>query len=128
MTEVVAVTGASAGVGRAIACEFGRRRAAVGLIARGSAGLEAAAADVARLGGTASVHTADVADWEAVERVAADVEQALGPIDVWVNNAMTTVFSFFDQIEPAEYERATRVTYLGTVWGTRAGPCPYGAP
>jgi NAD(P)-dependent dehydrogenase (short-subunit alcohol dehydrogenase family) len=117
--EVVVVTGASAGVGRAIALEFARHGAAVGLIARGRAGLEAAAAEVASLGGTAYAHSADVSDFEALSGAADAVEEVLGPIDIWVNNAMTTVFSFFDDIDPAEYERATRVTYLGTVWGTK---------
>ncbi len=118
--EVVVITGASGGVGRAIAQEFGRHGAAIGLIARGDAGLRAAAAEVQRLGGTAHAVTADVADFEAVEAAAQEIEQALGPIDIWVNNAMTTVFAYFDDIDPAEYERATHVTYLGTVWGTKA--------
>jgi short-subunit dehydrogenase len=119
-SEVVVVTGASAGVGRAVATEFGRHGAAVGLIGRGRAGLEAAAHEVRCCGGRASIHVADVADAGAVEGAAADIEVELGEIDVWINNAMTTVFAFFDDIDPAEYERATRVTYLGTVWGTRA--------
>ncbi len=118
--EVVVVTGASAGVGRAIAEEFGRNHAAVGLIARGDAGLHTAASEVERLGGTAHPVSADVSDYEAVDAAAQEIEQALGPIDVWVNNAMTTVFAYFDDIDPAEYERATHVTYLGTVWGTKA--------
>jgi NAD(P)-dependent dehydrogenase (short-subunit alcohol dehydrogenase family) len=118
--EVVTITGASAGVGRAIACEFARHGAAVGLIARGDAGLEAAAREVSELGGTPYAHGADVSDFEAVSDAATAIEDRLGPIDVWVNNAMTTVFAFFDDIEPFEYERATRVTYLGAVWGTRA--------
>jgi short-subunit dehydrogenase len=117
--EVVVVTGASGGVGRAIACEFARHGAAVGLIARGRAGLEAAAREVAQLGGVAHAHEADVADYEAVETAAAAIEERLGPIDIWVNNAMTTVFAFFHDVTPQEYERATRVTYLGTVWGTK---------
>jgi NAD(P)-dependent dehydrogenase (short-subunit alcohol dehydrogenase family) len=118
--EVVAITGASAGIGRAIAHEFARHGAAIGLIARGQAGLEAAAGDVRELGGIATAHEADVADAEAVDDAAAAIEAQHGPIDVWVNNAMTTVFAFFDEVAPEEYERATRVTYLGTVWGTRS--------
>jgi NAD(P)-dependent dehydrogenase (short-subunit alcohol dehydrogenase family) len=120
VAEVVAVTGASAGVGRAVALEFAKHGAAVGLVARGRAGLEGAARDVAACGGKALQCEADVADYDAVDRAAAAIEAELGPIDVWVNNAMTTVFAFFDEIDPAEYERATRVTYLGAVWGTKA--------
>jgi NAD(P)-dependent dehydrogenase (short-subunit alcohol dehydrogenase family) len=118
--EVVAVTGASGGVGRAIAEEFGRHGAAVGLIARGRAGLDAAAREVGSLGGSAYVHQADVAEFDEVDGAATAIEERLGPIDIWVNNAMTTVFDFFESISPAEYERATRVTYLGAIWGTKA--------
>jgi NAD(P)-dependent dehydrogenase (short-subunit alcohol dehydrogenase family) len=117
--EVVAVTGASAGVGRAIAREFAKHGAAVGLIARGQAGLDAAAQEVTQLGGTAYAHPADVAEFDQVRSAAAAIEERLGPIDIWINNAMTTVFAFLDDIEPHEYERATRVTYLGAVWGTK---------
>jgi NAD(P)-dependent dehydrogenase (short-subunit alcohol dehydrogenase family) len=117
--EVVAITGASGGIGRAIAREFASHGASVGLIARGRAGLDAAAAEVAELGGTAYAHVADVAEFDQVDAAASAIEERLGPIDVWVNNAMTTVFAFFDDVAPEEYERATRVTYLGAVWGTK---------
>jgi NAD(P)-dependent dehydrogenase (short-subunit alcohol dehydrogenase family) len=117
--EVVAVTGASGGVGRAIAREFAKHGAAVGLIARGAAGLEAAAQEVTELGGTAYAHPTDVAEFDQVQAAATAIEERLGPIDIWINNAMTTVFAFLDDIDPREYERATRVTYLGAVWGTK---------
>jgi NAD(P)-dependent dehydrogenase (short-subunit alcohol dehydrogenase family) len=117
--EVVAVTGASGGVGRAIAREFAKHGAAVGLIARGRAGLDAAAQEVSELGGTAYAHPTDVAEFDQVQAAATAIEEHLGPIDIWINNAMTTVFAFIDDIEPQEYERATRVTYLGAVWGTK---------
>jgi NAD(P)-dependent dehydrogenase (short-subunit alcohol dehydrogenase family) len=117
--EVVAITGASGGVGRAVAREFASHGAVVGLIARGRAGLDGAAKDVADLGGVAYAHQADVAEFQQVADAAAAIEERLGPIDVWINNAMTTVFAFFDDIDPHEYERATRVTYLGAVWGTK---------
>jgi NAD(P)-dependent dehydrogenase (short-subunit alcohol dehydrogenase family) len=116
--EVVVITGASAGVGRATAAAFARRGARIGLLARGRAGLEAARADMEELGGGALTVRTDVADAEAVERAAAAVEDELGPIDVWVNNAMTSVFSPVREMRPEEYRRVTEVTYLGYVYGT----------
>ena len=106
--EVVAVTGASGGVGRAIAREFARHGAAIRLIARGPAGLDAAAKDVAELGWVPSVDIADVAEFGQVAAAADAIERRHGPIDVSINNAMTTVFDFFDDISPDEYEPATR--------------------
>src|SRR5207248_5553956 len=111
---------ASAGVGRAVVREFARRQANVGLVARGQEGLEGARAEVEQAGGQALVLPTDVADPDAVEAAAAAVEDAFGPIDVWVNDAMVTVFAWFEDIEPEEFRRATEVTYLGAVWGTRA--------
>ncbi|HYP52572.1 MAG TPA: SDR family NAD(P)-dependent oxidoreductase, partial [Pyrinomonadaceae bacterium] len=118
--EVVVVTGASAGLGRAIVRAFAREGAHVGLMARGPDGLEAARREVEELGGRALVLPADVADAEAVERAAERVERELGPIDVWVNNAMVSVFSPVKEMRPEEYRRVTEVTYLGYVYGTLA--------
>ena len=118
--EVVVITGAAKGIGRAITRRFAREGASVGLLGRGREALEGARKEVEAAGGKALVIPCDVADAAAVESAAAAVEDALGPIDVWVNNAMTTVFAFFDDIDPDEYKRATEVTYLGTVWGTKA--------
>jgi short-subunit dehydrogenase len=116
--EVVVITGASAGVGRATARAFARQGARMGLIARGQAGLEGARAEVEELGGRATLIRADVADAEAVERAAAAVEEEFGPIDVWVNNAMCSVFAPVIETTAAEYRRVTEVTYLGFVHGT----------
>lgn len=116
--EVVVVTGASAGVGRAVVREFAKSKARIGLIARGKDGLEAARREVEAAGGTALVLPADVADADAVEQSATAVEQAFGPIDIWVNNAMLSVFSPVHLMTPAEYKRVTEVTYLGYVYGT----------
>jgi NAD(P)-dependent dehydrogenase (short-subunit alcohol dehydrogenase family) len=121
MTEKVAlVTGASAGVGRAAALEFARRGYRVGLVARGQRGLQGARREIEQIGGRAAVAAADVADPEQVEAAAAAVESELGPLDVWVNDAMVTVFAPAWEIAPDEYRRATEVTYLGTVYGTQA--------
>jgi short-subunit dehydrogenase len=117
---IVVITGASAGVGRATARAFAERGASVGLIARGKDRLEAAAQEAEALGARAIAIPTDVADAEAVEAAAEEVERQLGPIDVWVNNAMTTVYAPFNAIEPSEYRRATEVTYLGYVHGTMA--------
>jgi NAD(P)-dependent dehydrogenase (short-subunit alcohol dehydrogenase family) len=118
--EVILITGASAGVGRATARAFARRGARVGLLARGRDGLEGARQDVEELGGRALAVPTDVADPAQVEAAASAVEETFGPIDVWVNNAMVSVFSPVKQMEPEEYRRVTEVTYLGTVYGTLA--------
>lgn len=118
--EVVVVTGASAGVGRATARKFGEQGARVGLLARGREGLEGAKRDVEAAGGEALAVPTDVAEFEQVEAAAAAVEEAFGPIDVWVNCAMNSVFSEVRETEPEEYRRVTEVTYLGYVNGTLA--------
>lgn len=118
--EVVVITGASAGVGRAAAREFGRHGAAVGLISRNQERLEAAKKEIEQSGGRALVLPLDVADATAVENAAQRIEQELGPIDIWVNNAMTSVFSPISQMEAEEFKRVTDVTYLGVVYGTLA--------
>jgi NADP-dependent 3-hydroxy acid dehydrogenase YdfG len=116
--EIVVVTGASAGLGRAIARHFGSRGASVGLLARGVEGLEGAKREIEAAGGRALVLPTDVADADAMEKAAAAVEQEFGPIDIWVNNAMASVFSPVMKMEPKEYKRVTEVTYLGIVYGT----------
>lgn len=119
MEGVALVTGASAGVGRATVRQLAADGYAVALIARGREGLEGARTEVERLGRRALAIPADVADESQLEEAAERTESVLGPIDVWVNNAMTTVFSPFMKIEPDEFRRVTEVTYLGVVWGTR---------
>ncbi|MEU4039420.1 SDR family oxidoreductase [Streptomyces collinus] len=116
----VVITGASAGIGRATARLYGRRGADVVLVARGKGGLEAAADEVAALGGRPLVQTADVSDPAQVEAVAEAAEKEFGPIDVWINCAFSSVFAPFEEITPEEYKRITEVTYLGFVNGTRA--------
>jgi NAD(P)-dependent dehydrogenase (short-subunit alcohol dehydrogenase family) len=118
--QVVVVTGASAGIGRATVREFARHGADIALLARGEEGLRAAAAEVGAAGRRALVIAVDVADHQAVDRAAARIEAELGPIDVWVNNAFAGIFAEFVDVSPEEYRRVTEVTYLGQVWGTRA--------
>jgi len=117
--QVVVVTGASGGVGRAVVRQLGAAGAKVALIARGTTGLGAAAVDVGVAGGVGQVYEADVADYEQVRQAAQRIEAELGPIDVWINVAFSSVFARFTDIEPAEFERTTAVTYLGYVWGTK---------
>lgn len=118
--RVVVVTGASAGVGRAVVRKLGAQGASVGLLARGEDGLNAAKAEIEAAGGRALALPTDVADAEAVRAAAAAVERELGPIDVWINNAMTAVFARTWEIPPDEFRRVTEVTYLGVVHGTMA--------
>lgn len=117
----VVVTGGSAGIGRAVVQAFGRRGASVAILARGDDGLSGAAADVeaAGMGGRALPLSVDVADYQAVASAADTVEEQLGPIDVWVNVAFSSVFAPFVEIQPDEYRRVTEVSYLGFVHGTR---------
>jgi NAD(P)-dependent dehydrogenase (short-subunit alcohol dehydrogenase family) len=118
--QVVVITGASAGVGRATAREFAKHGSRVGLIARGLDGLEAAQREVDALGGKALVAAADVADAAQVEAAAEKIERELGPIDIWINNAMTSVFSPIREMTAEEFRRVTEVTYLGYVYGSLA--------
>lgn len=119
-SQVVVITGASAGVGRATAIAFAREGARIGLLARGQAGLDATVRDVEANGGRALAVPTDVADAEQVDRAAAQVEDAFGPIDVWVNNAMASVFARVQDVTADEFKRVTEVTYLGSVNGTLA--------
>lgn len=116
--STVVVTGASAGVGRAVVRAFAERGADVALLARGRDGLESAAREVEALGRRALVIPVDVADADAVEAAAATTEAQLGPIDVWINNAMVSVFSPVQDLTAAEVRRVTEVSYLGYVHGT----------
>jgi len=118
--EIVVITGASAGVGRAAAREFAKHGAWIGLVARGKDGLEGAKREVEAAGGRALMLPTDVADAGAVEAAAEAVESNLGPIDIWLNDAMASVFSPVKQMLPEEYERVTAVTYLGAVYGSLA--------
>jgi NAD(P)-dependent dehydrogenase (short-subunit alcohol dehydrogenase family) len=119
-SQVVVVTGASGGIGRATARAFAARGAKVALLARGAEGLQEAGKEVEALGGTALPISVDVADYAQLDEAADRVERELGPIDVWVNNAFTVVFAPFTQVEPTEFKRVTEVTYLGYVHGTKA--------
>jgi short-subunit dehydrogenase len=117
--SVVVVTGASAGVGRATVRAFAERGADVGLLARDTDGLAAAAKEVRAAGRRAVAVPTDVADPDQVQAAADQIESELGPVEVWVNNAMTSVFAPFTEIDPEEFRRVTEVTYLGYVYGTR---------
>lgn len=118
--KVAVVSGASAGVGRATAVAFAEAGFDVALLARGAAGLAGAAAAVERAGGSSLIIATDVAHFDEVDRAASQVESQWGPIDVWVNDAMTTVFAPSWEIKPADFARAVEVTFLGQVWGTTA--------
>ncbi|MGH9116299.1 MAG: SDR family oxidoreductase [Acidimicrobiales bacterium] len=120
MHQVAVVTGASAGVGRATARAFAARGFDVAVLARGEAGLDAAAKDVESAGRRALAIRADVSKFDEVDRAATRVEEELGPIDVWVNDAMTTVFAPSWEVKPDDFQRAVEVTFLGQVWGTQA--------
>ncbi|MFB9237792.1 SDR family oxidoreductase [Plantactinospora siamensis] len=119
-SQVAVVTGATAGVGRAVVRELAGRGMRIALLARGSTGLDAAAAEVRAAGGQALPIPTDMADYAQVEAAAARVSGELGPIDLWINDAFTSVFAPFVEIGPEEFRRVTEVTYLGYVYGTRA--------
>lgn len=120
LSNVVVITGASGGVGRATAREFARKGYKVALLARGKEGLEGASKDVEALGGKALAIQLDLAKAEEVEAAAERIEKELGPISIWVNNAMNSVFSPVKEMKAEEYKRVTDVTYLGQVYGTLA--------
>ena len=118
--EVVVVTGASGGIGRATAVAFAERGCKVALLARGAEGLEGVSKDVEAAGGHPFPLEVDVADSSAVEGAADTIERELGPVNTWVNDAFTSVFSPFWEITPEEFKRVTEVSYLGFVYGTMA--------
>lgn len=118
--KVVVITGATGGVGRATAWEFAKQGAKIALLARGEEQLEATKREVEELGGQALPIKCDVGSWEQVESAAEQTENTFGPIDVWVNNAMNSVFAPFKEIHPDEFKRVTEVTYLGQVYGAKA--------
>lgn len=117
-SQVVVITGATAGVGRATAREFAKKGYKIGLVARGRDGLEATKNEIEQLGGSAIAVSTDVADYNQVELAAEKIEQAFGPIDIWINNAMASVFSPISEMKPEEFKRVTDVTYHGQVYGT----------
>ncbi len=118
--KVVVITGATSGIGRALARRFAQDGASVALLARGAVGLEATADEVTRLGGHALTISIDVADPDAVEAAAAQIEQLLGPIDIWINNAAVMLYGSIEDLHAAELRRVTDVIYHGAVWGTKA--------
>jgi NAD(P)-dependent dehydrogenase (short-subunit alcohol dehydrogenase family) len=120
MPQVVVVTGASSGIGRAVVRRFAGPDVRIALVARNQEALEAARTEVEQAGGQALVLPTDVADPDSVEAAAAAAEEALGEIDIWINVAMATVFAYFEDVEPEEFRRATDVTYHGSVWGMRS--------
>jgi NAD(P)-dependent dehydrogenase (short-subunit alcohol dehydrogenase family) len=118
--STVVITGATNGIGRATVRRFAGPGVRIALVARGEDGLEAARAEVERAGGRALVLPTDVADAGAVDAAAAAAEEALGPIDIWINNAMATVFAYLWDVSPEEFRRANEVTYFGSIWGMQA--------
>ena len=118
--RVVAVTGASGGVGRAVVREFAKRGDSIALLSRGEVGLAATAGEVTAAGATPMVVPVDVADPFQIEAAVARIENELGPIDIWVNSAFTSIFAPFAEISPEEFKRVTEVTYLGAVYATMA--------
>jgi NAD(P)-dependent dehydrogenase (short-subunit alcohol dehydrogenase family) len=118
--KVVVITGASAGLGRTLVREFAQHGAKVALLARGEDGLKGGVQEVTMMGGVAKSYPTDVADFDQVETAADAIEKDLGPIDIWVNNAMVSVFGPFEKIEDQDFKRVTEVTYLGQVYGTKA--------
>ena len=120
MKEVVVITGASAGIGRALARRFARDGADIALIARGGVGLDAVAEEVTELGGRALTIQIDVSDANAVEAAAQRIEDELGPIDIWINNAAVMLFGSVQEVTPEELRRVSDVNFHGAVWGTKA--------
>jgi short-subunit dehydrogenase len=120
MDEIVVITGASSGVGRATVRRFARKGVTLALLARNREALDVAVAEAERAGAAARAFPVDMADADAVDAVAEAIEESIGPIDIWINVAMTTVFAYFEDIDPEEFRRANEVTYLGSVWGMRA--------